>query len=184
VRAGETGTLIQECPWEGNSWKCTETMEWALTFPQDAQWGAKAVLLTSPNLRLPSADNCLVWHILEWHICPALHSWMPSTMSLEYIKWFVYMHFKACFWCKWVLKLPRSPDPLVHCYHSSHPIQNGRKGMPLHCDAREDSWESLGLQGNQTNWFQRKSTLNILWKHWCWSWSFPGGTSGKEVQEM
>ena len=83
--------------------------------PQDAQWGAKAVLLTSPNLRLPSADNCLMWHILEWHICPALHSWMPSTMGLEYMKWFVYMHFKVCFWCKWVLKFPRWPDPLVHC---------------------------------------------------------------------
>lgn len=38
------------------------------------------------------------WHILEWHICPFLHSWMSSTMSLEYMKWFVYMHFKACFW--------------------------------------------------------------------------------------
>ena len=38
------------------------------------------------------------------------------------------------------------------------------------CGAREDSWESLGLQ-DQTSQSQRKSTLNIHWKDWCWSWS-------------
>ena len=36
--------------------------------------------------------------------------------------------------------------------------------MPLNCDAREDSRESLGKQGNQTSQSYRKSTLNILWK--------------------
>ena len=35
-----------------------------------------------------------------------------------------------------------------------------------------DSWESLGLQGDQTNQSYRKSVLNIHWKDWCWSWSF------------
>ena len=39
------------------------------------------------------------------------------------------------------------------------------------CSAREDSWESLGLQRDQTSQSQRKSTLNIHWKDWCWSWS-------------
>ena len=29
--------------------------------------------------------------------------------------------------------------------------------------AGEDSWESLGKQGDQT--------LNIHWKNWCWSWN-------------
>ena len=36
----------------------------------------------------------------------------------------------------------------------------------------EDSWESLGLQGDQTSQPQRKSVLNIHWKDWCWSWSY------------
>ena len=36
----------------------------------------------------------------------------------------------------------------------------------------EDSWESLGLQGDPTSQFWRKSVLNIHWKDWCWSWSF------------
>ena len=35
----------------------------------------------------------------------------------------------------------------------------------------EDSWESLEQQGNQTSQSWRKSTLNIHWKDWCWSWS-------------
>ena len=34
--------------------------------------------------------------------------------------------------------------------------------------AGEDSWGSLGQQGDQTNQFWRKSTLNIHWKDWCW----------------
>ena len=39
---------------------------------------------------------------------------------------------------------------------------------------RQDSWESLGLKGDQTSqsWISDwKSTLNIHWKDWCWSWS-------------
>ena len=35
----------------------------------------------------------------------------------------------------------------------------------------EDSWESLGLQGDPTSPSERKSVLNIPWKDWCWSWN-------------
>ena len=38
------------------------------------------------------------------------------------------------------------------------------------CGAGEDSWESLGERGDQTSQFERKSTLNIHWKDWCWIW--------------
>ena len=41
--------------------------------------------------------------------------------------------------------------------------------MLLNCGAGEDSWESLGLQGNPTSPFWRRSVLNIHWKDWCWS---------------
>ena len=37
------------------------------------------------------------------------------------------------------------------------------------CAVGEDSWESLGLQGNPISQSQRKSVLNIHWKDWCWS---------------
>ena len=43
--------------------------------------------------------------------------------------------------------------------------------MVLTCGVTDDSWESLGLQGDQTSQSQRKSVLNIHWKDWCWSWN-------------
>ena len=46
----------------------------------------------------------------------------------------------------------------IHSLHSNY-------------SAGEDSWESLGQQGDQTSESQTKSTLNIYWKDWCWSWS-------------
>ena len=42
--------------------------------------------------------------------------------------------------------------------------------MLLNCGIWEDSWESLGLQGDPTSPSSRKSVLNIHWKDWCWSW--------------
>ena len=43
--------------------------------------------------------------------------------------------------------------------------------MLLNCGVAEDSWESLGLQGDPTSPFYRKSVLNIYWKDWCGSWN-------------
>ena len=43
--------------------------------------------------------------------------------------------------------------------------------MVLNCGIREDSWESLGLQGDQTSQSQSKSIVNVHWKDWCWSWN-------------
>ena len=43
--------------------------------------------------------------------------------------------------------------------------------MFLNCGAGEDSWDSLGQQGDQTSQSYRKSTLNTHRKNWCWSWS-------------
>ena len=41
--------------------------------------------------------------------------------------------------------------------------------MRLNCGVGEDSWESLGLQGDPTSPFWRRSALGFLWKDWCWS---------------
>ena len=43
--------------------------------------------------------------------------------------------------------------------------------MLLNCGVGEDSWESLGLQGDPTSPFRRRSALGFLWKEWCWSWN-------------
>ena len=39
------------------------------------------------------------------------------------------------------------------------------------CGTGEDSWESLGQQGDKTSQSERKSTMNIHWNDWCWRWS-------------
>ena len=43
--------------------------------------------------------------------------------------------------------------------------------MLLNCGVGEDSWESLGLQGDLTSPSWRKSVLGVHWKDWCWSWN-------------
>ena len=43
--------------------------------------------------------------------------------------------------------------------------------MLLNCDGGEDSWESLGLQGNPPSPLWRRSALGVHWKNWCWSWN-------------
>ena len=43
--------------------------------------------------------------------------------------------------------------------------------MLLNRGVGEDSWESFGQQGDQTSQYERKSTLNIHSKGWCWSLS-------------
>ena len=43
--------------------------------------------------------------------------------------------------------------------------------MLLNCDVGEDSWESLGLQGDPTSPSLRRSGLGVHWKDWCWSWN-------------
>ena len=49
---------------------------------------------------------------------------------------------------------------------------NTEELMCLNSGATEDFWESLGQQGDQTSQSSKKSTLNIHWKDWCWSWSY------------
>ena len=43
--------------------------------------------------------------------------------------------------------------------------------MLLNCGVGEDSWESLGLQGDPTSPLRRRSVLVVHWKEWCWSWN-------------
>ena len=46
--------------------------------------------------------------------------------------------------------------------------------MLLNCGVGGHSWESLGLQGDPTSPFSRKSVLGVHWKDWCWSWDDRG----------
>ena len=45
------------------------------------------------------------------------------------------------------------------------------KLMLLNCGVGEDSWESLGLQGDAASPSWRRSVLGVHWKDWCRSWN-------------
>ena len=43
--------------------------------------------------------------------------------------------------------------------------------MLLNCGVREDSRESLGLQGDPTSPSESRSVWGVHWEDWCWSWN-------------
>ena len=45
------------------------------------------------------------------------------------------------------------------------------KLMLLNDGVGDDSWESLGLQGDPTSPSQKRSVLGVNWKDGCWSWN-------------
>ena len=54
--------------------------------------------------------------------------------------------------------------------------------MLLNCGVGEDSWESLGLQGDPTSPSEKRSVLGVHWKDKCWRWnSNTLATSCKEL---
>ena len=57
--------------------------------------------------------------------------------------------------------------PVVMYRCESWTVKNAEELMLLNCGVGEDSWESLGLQGDPTSPFWRRSALGFLWKEWC-----------------
>ena len=43
--------------------------------------------------------------------------------------------------------------------------------MLLNYGVGEDSWESLGLQGDPISLSWWRSVLGVHWRDWCWSWN-------------
>ena len=62
--------------------------------------------------------------------------------------------------------------PLVMYRCESWTINKSEKWKTdaLICGAGENSWESLGLQGDETSQSWRKASV-LHWKDWCWRWS-------------
>ena len=59
----------------------------------------------------------------------------------------------------------------VQMWELDHKEGLALKSWCLQIVVLEKTHETLGLQGDQTSQFWRKSTLNIHWKDCCWSWS-------------
>ena len=59
----------------------------------------------------------------------------------------------------------------VQMWELAHREDWAPKNWCFQIGAGEDSWGSIGQQGDQTSHSLRKSTLDIHLKDWCWSWS-------------
>ena len=70
-----------------------------------------------------------------------------------------------------VVKALIFPIVMYRCEKWTIKRLNAKELMPSNCIAGEVSWESLGKQGDQISQSLRKSTLDIHWKGWCWSWN-------------
>ena len=75
--------------------------------------------------------------------------------------------YEKC-WTAWSTSWNQDCQEKYQICRWHHPY--AEKLLLSNCGAGKDSWESLGQQ-DQTSLYQRKSTLNIHWKGWCWSWS-------------
>ena len=75
------------------------------------------------------------------------------------------LHDDMLFWA-WLLHIQSVVIRYMYVWKIYEPLM-----MLLNCGVREDSWESLGLQGDPTSTSWRKSVLNIHWRDWCWSWN-------------
>ena len=69
-------------------------------------------------------------------------------------------------------RIPGTEEPSGLPSMGSHRVGHDLSDLAAAAAVGEDSWESLGLQGNPTSPSYRKSVLNIHWKDWCWSWNF------------
>ena len=68
---------------------------------------------------------------------------------------------------KGLVKTMVFPVVMYGCESWARKKLSTKKLMLLNCGVREDSWEALGLQGDPTSPFWRRSALGFLWKKWC-----------------
>jgi len=123
----------------------------------------------------------------QWKQCQTLFSWAPNSLRMvDYsheIKRFLLLGRKVMTNLESILKrrditLPTKvhlvkavvfPVVMYGCESQTIKKLSTEELMLLNCGVGEDSWESLGLQGDPTSLSWRKSVLNIHWKDWCWS---------------
>ena len=86
-------------------------------------------------------------------------------------------YYSFCFFSRSMFFFP-GPDSVFLVWINKDLVRVGlwrrlspKELMLLNCGVGEDSWESLGLQGDPTSPFWRRSALGFLWKEWCWSWN-------------
>ena len=108
---------------------------------------------------------------MEW-AQPPCKAWSPGYMERD-AYWSPVCFLMCPDPCRW--QLCDSSGQCTVCVgmkYATSGLKHVRLGINLlNCGAGENSWESLRQQGDKTSQSQKKPTLNILWKDWCWSWS-------------
>ena len=66
-----------------------------------------------------------------------------------------------------LVKVMVFPVVMYECESWTIKKPSAKELMLLNCGVGEDSWESLGLQGDSSSPFWRRSALGFLWKEWC-----------------
>ena len=146
--------------------------------------GKAGLKLNTQKTKIMASSSITLWQIgkqcKQWQI---LFSWAPNSLK----KVTAAMKLKdTCSWKKSNDKpnqriekqrhyfAHKSPSRLWFFLWSCRGVRVGlwrrlsaEELMLLNCGVREDSWGPLGLQGDPTSPFWRRSALGFLWKEWC-----------------
>ena len=112
--------------------------------------------------------------VLEW-IAISFSRGSSQPRNWTRVSRIVSRHLNICFnrqlidLVRNILFLPNgNPLQKPHCFFFFlNGCMSTEELMLLNCVVGEDSWESLGLQGDPTSPFWRRSALGFLWKEWC-----------------
>ena len=102
-------------------------------------------------------------------LCGPMDWSMPGFPALHYLPEFAQTHVH---WIHDAIQLSHPLSPLL-LQPSIFPRMGHRDDFKSNFNRWQiyglswDSWESLGLQGDPTSPFWRRSALGFLWKEWC-----------------
>ena len=124
----------------------------------------------------------------QWKQCQTLFFWAPKSLQMVIAA----MKLKEAYslernlWLNLDIKKQRhyfankGPSSQGYGFSNGHAWMwgldcwrklNAEELMLLNYSAGEDSWESLGLQGDPISPSSRRSILSIHLKDWCWNWN-------------
>ena len=154
--------------------------------------GAYCICTSNTTEKCQTSSKCIIVysHSIKWMEILLLiplqfcHCILFARTGLIYeLPWWLTCQCRKFRLDPWVRKIPpqrrKWQTPLVFLPGKSHGQRSlmgyspwGCKRvrheelMLLNCGVGEDSWESLGLQGDTTSPFWRRSALGFLWKEW------------------
>ena len=121
---------------------------------------------------------CLLVYLKVSHRSLRLWSFLFAHFSVSHIEyqhfhvfWFSLLPVQICCWSSLVSRLWFFQWSCMDVRIGLWRKLSTEESMLLNCSVGEDSWESLGLQGDPTSPFWRRSALGFLWKEWCWTWN-------------